>query len=141
MLARGFCHRDRSLPRWRLYDLGESWQRSSNCCRTSPGPGLGIKAASGPGGALGGRRVVIRYGGGVRSSPSKSYGIYFFIISHFFVPLMFFPFPSGYKTSSSILPEESHGQRSLEGYCSWGGKKSDTTEHSTVLSIENSKGQ
>lgn len=39
---------------------------------TSLGSGLGIKAASGPGGALGGRRVIIQYGRGVRSSPSKS---------------------------------------------------------------------
>ena len=31
---------------------------------TSPGPGSGIKAASGPGGALGGGHVVIQYGGG-----------------------------------------------------------------------------
>ena len=33
---------------------------------TSPGPGSGIKAASGPGEALGGRRVIIQHGGGVR---------------------------------------------------------------------------
>ena len=85
VLARGVCHRDRSLPRWRLYDLGESWRRSSGCCRTSPGPGSGIRAASHPGGALGGRRVIIQNGGGVRSSPSKSCRIsfFFFIISQF----------------------------------------------------------
>ena len=51
------------------------------------------------------------------------------------------PLEEEVATSSSILPEESHGQRSLAGYFSWGGKESDTTEHSTVLSIENSKGQ
>ena len=28
-----------------------------------------------------------------------------------------------------FLPGESHGQRSLEGYSPWGGKKSDRTEH------------
>ena len=27
-----------------------------------------------------------------------------------------------------FLPGESHGQRSLVGYCSWGHKESDTTE-------------
>ena len=43
----------------------------------------GIKAASGPGGALGGRSVIIWYAGGVRSSPSKSCRISFFIISQF----------------------------------------------------------
>ena len=67
-LARGFCHRDKSLPKWRLYDLGESWQRSSSCCRTSSGPELGIKAASGPGGTLGGRHIIIQYGGGCGES-------------------------------------------------------------------------
>ena len=35
---------------------------------TSPGPGLGSQAASGPGGALGGRRVISQYGRGVRSA-------------------------------------------------------------------------
>ena len=73
------CH----LPRWWLYDLRESSQRSSGCCRTSPGPGSGIKAASSPGGALGGRSIIIQYGGGGRSSPSKSCRISFFIISQF----------------------------------------------------------
>ena len=28
-----------------------------------------------------------------------------------------------------VLPGESHGQRSLEGYSPWGHKESDTTEH------------
>ena len=83
VLARGFCHRDRSPPRWQLYDLRESWQRSSSCCRTSSGPGSGIKAASGPPGALGGGRIIIQYGGGGRSSLSKSCRISFFIISQF----------------------------------------------------------
>ena len=50
---------------------------------TSPGPGSGIKAASSPGGALGGRRVIIQYGGRVRSPPSKSCRTSFFIISQF----------------------------------------------------------
>ena len=51
------------------------------------------------------------------------------------------PLEDEVATSSSILPEESHGQGSLVGYCSWGGKESDTTEHNPVLSVENSKGQ
>ena len=81
-LARGLCHRDRSLPRWRLYDLWERWRRSSGCCRTSPGPGLGIKAASDPGGALRQERhyPVWRRG---QVDPSKSCRISFFIISQF----------------------------------------------------------
>ena len=93
---------DQSLPRWRLYDPRESWRRSSSCCRTSLGPGSGIKAASGPGGALGGRRVIIQNGGGVRSSPSKSCRISFFFFYHqpIFVPLIFYPFPSEYRTLS-----------------------------------------
>ena len=33
--------------------------------------------------SLGGRHVIIQYGGGGRSSPSKSYRISFFIISQF----------------------------------------------------------
>ena len=42
---------------------------------TSPGLGLGIKAASGPGGALGSRHVIIPYGGGLghpRPNPVRS---------------------------------------------------------------------
>ena len=31
-----------------------------------------------------------------------------------------------------ILSRKSHGQRSLAGYSSWGGKESDTTEHYTM---------
>ena len=46
-------------------------------------PGSGIKAASSPGEVLGGRHVIIQHGGGVRSSPSKSCRISFFIISQF----------------------------------------------------------
>ena len=34
----------------------------------------------------------------------------------------------GMATLSSILPGESHGQRSLAGYSPWGHKESDTTE-------------
>jgi len=30
-----------------------------------------------------------------------------------------------------FLPGEFHGQRSLEGYCPWGGKESDMTEQLT----------
>ena len=32
------------------------------------------------------------------------------------------------ETHSSILPGESHGQRSPEGYSPWGHKESDVTE-------------
>ena len=75
------CHWDWSLPKWQLYEHWESWQRSSGFSESSPGPGSGIKAATGPGGTLGGRRVIIQHGGGVRSSPSKSCRISFFIVS------------------------------------------------------------
>ena len=53
---------------------------------TSPGPGSGIKAASGPGEALVSRRVIIQHGGGVRLN-------FFFYHQSIFVPLIFFPFP------------------------------------------------
>ena len=37
-------------------------------------------------------------------------------------------------THSSILPGESHGERSLVGYSPWGGAaESDMTEHGTFL--------
>ena len=41
------------------------------------------------------------------------------------------PLEKGMATHSSILPEEPHGQRSLEGYNPWGHKESDTTERLT----------
>ena len=41
------------------------------------------------------------------------------------------PLVKAMATHSSILPGESHGQRSLADYSSWGWKKSDTTERLT----------
>ena len=79
---------------------GRAGGRAVAASGTSPGPGLGIKVASGPGGALGGRCIIIQYGRGVRSSPSKSCRISFLFIQSIFVPLIFFLFPSGYRTSS-----------------------------------------
>ena len=38
------------------------------------------------------------------------------------------PLEKGVATHSSILAQESHGQRSLVGYSKWGRKGSDTTE-------------
>ena len=38
------------------------------------------------------------------------------------------PLEEGTATHTSILPGESHGQRSLIGYSPWGRKESDTTE-------------
>ena len=67
---------------------GEAGRGAVAVAETSPGPGLDIKAASSPGEALGGRRVIIQHGGGVRSSPSKSCRISFFIIA-----VNIFPFP------------------------------------------------
>ena len=57
--------------------------RAAAAAGTSPGPGSSIKAASRAGGALGGRRIIIQHGGGVRSSLPKSCRISFFILSQF----------------------------------------------------------
>ena len=40
-------------------------------------------------------------------------------------------FPGGgcWQPIPVVLPGESHGQRSLEGYSPWGHKESDMTEH------------
>ena len=38
------------------------------------------------------------------------------------------PLEEGMATHSHILPRESHGQRSLVGYSSWGHTESDMTE-------------
>ena len=62
---------------------GGAGGRAVAAAGTSPGPGLGIKVASGPSEALGGRRVIIQYGGGFRLSSSKSCRISCFIISQF----------------------------------------------------------
>ena len=50
------------------------------------------------------------------------------------------PLEEGMEAHSSILPGESHGQRSLAGYSPWGCKESDTTErlpqHTAIESAE-----
>ena len=50
------------------------------------------------------------------------------------------PLEEGMATHSSILPGESHGQRSLAGYSPWGCKEWDTTErlpqHTAIESAE-----
>ena len=38
------------------------------------------------------------------------------------------PWRRKWKPTPGFLPEESHGQRSLEGYSLWGCKRSDMTE-------------
>ena len=38
------------------------------------------------------------------------------------------PLEEGMATRSNILPGESHGQRSMAGYCPWGHRESDLTE-------------
>ena len=48
------------------------------------------------------------------------------------------------ETTPVLLPGESHGQRSLLGYSSWGHKESDTTElsqHSIAYSRNKSDSQ
>ena len=42
-------------------------------------------------------------------------------------------------TRSSILPEESYGKRSLEGYSPWGCKELDTTEQLSTQNNSNYK--
>ena len=39
-----------------------------------------------------------------------------------------FPWRRAWQSTPVLLPEESHGQRSLAGYSPWGHKKLDTTE-------------
>ena len=41
-----------------------------------------------------------------------------------------------WSASHIFLPGKSHGQRSLEGYSSWGHKESDTTEQLTLLTFD-----
>ena len=38
----------------------------------------------------------------------------------------------GMRAHSSILPGESHGQRSLAGYSPWGRRELDATEHAHI---------
>ena len=87
---------------------GRAGGRAVAVAETSPGPGSGIKAASGPGEALGVRRVIIQHGGGVRSSPSKSFSdlllLFLFILStKFSVPYVLLTFPLS-DTEIAILP-------------------------------------
>ena len=59
---------------------------------TSLGPGLGIKAASSPGGALGGGCVIIQYGGGA-GHPRPNPVEFPFLSSVNFCAINIFPFP------------------------------------------------
>ena len=51
------------------------------------------------------------------------------------------PLEEEMATHSRTLPEKSHGQRSLAGYCPWGCKESNTTEHTHVTYMHFSFGQ
>ena len=42
------------------------------------------------------------------------------------------PWRRKWQPTPVFLPGESHGQRSLEGYSSWGHKELDVTEHLTL---------
>ena len=46
------------------------------------------------------------------------------------------PLEEGMAIHSSVLPEESHGQRSLAGYSPLGHKESDTTEVTDALLLD-----
>ena len=43
------------------------------------------------------------------------------------------PWRKAWQPPPVFLPGESHGQRSLAGYRSWGHKESDTTEQLTIV--------
>ena len=51
---------------------GRAGGRAVAAAGTSPGPGLGIKVTSSPGGALGGRGVITQYEGGVKSTQERT---------------------------------------------------------------------
>ena len=51
---------------------GRASGRAVAAAGTSPGPGLGIKVTSSPGGALGGRGVITQYEGGVKSTQERT---------------------------------------------------------------------
>ena len=85
-MSEGSFRWDRSLPEWRLTDLrGGAGRGAEAVAGISAGPGSGIKIVSGPGGALGGRRIIIHYGGGARSSPPNPVEFLFYHQS-IFVP-------------------------------------------------------
>ena len=46
------------------------------------------------------------------------------------------PWRRKWQPTPEFFPGESHGQRSLEGYSSWGHKESDTTEGLTHMQGE-----
>ena len=50
------------------------------------------------------------------------------------------PLEKGMATHSSILTQESHGQRSLAGHRPWGHKESDRTERLTAEHIDSRRG-
>ena len=104
----------RACPKGSSMNSGRAGGRAVAVAETSPGPGSGIKAASSTGEALGGRRVIIQHGGEVRSSPSKNFLFYHQSI---FVPLIFFPFPSGYRTLVQVGGSQANpGHESIDGY-------------------------
>ena len=78
---------------------GRAGGRAAAAAGTPPGPGLGIKAASSPGGALGGRSVSFSMGEGA-GHPCPNPVEFLFYHQAIFVPLIFSLFPSGYRTLS-----------------------------------------
>ena len=45
------------------------------------------------------------------------------------------PWKGEWQPTSVILPEKSHGERSLEGYSPWGHQKSDMTERLGIHTV------
>ena len=92
---------DQSLLKLWLYDLRESWQRSSSCCRNFTWPWIGHE-----GGLW--SWWCTHWEAGVSSSsmgegaghPRPNPVEFLFYHQSIFVPLIFFPFPSGYRTLS-----------------------------------------
>ena len=83
---------------------------------TSPGPGSGIKEASGPGGALGGRRVTIQHGvgpGHPRPNPVE----FPFLSLVNFCALNIFPFSFWIQNLVQVGGSQANpGHESIDGY-------------------------
>ena len=76
---------------------GRAGRRAVAAAGTSPGPGLGIKAPSGTGRALGGRPLSSMGEGAGHPRPNPVE--FFFYHQSIFVPLIFFLFLSEYRIS------------------------------------------
>ena len=105
-----------ACPKGGSTNSGRAGRGAVAVAETSPGPGSGIKLASGPGGALGGRRVIIQHGGEVRSSLSKSCRIPF-LSSVNFCAINVFPFSFWIQNLVQVGGSQANpGHESIDGY-------------------------